>query len=514
MEFLVTAVAVALLTSLAVMALSSLASTKASRYPPGPKGWPLIGNLFDAPKPGSEWVDYHEMCKKYNSDVVYLRVLGQSILVLDSIKAITELLDKRSDIYSSRPWIIMLHELMDVSWNFALTPYGDCWRAYRRVFQSEFTIRAGGLHHSQQTHGAHGLLVRLLGLDGPDKWRKHLRHQIGATILDIAYGISALPEDDPIIKLVEEAASLVTPATVPGRFLVETAPMLKYVPAWAPGASFQLVAQKGKAVMRDLVDIPFNNVKRAMVDGTAQPSFTLNRLQHIDLSGDVKFQETVIKGCAATMYGAGADTTVSTLSTFFLAMMKYPEVQAKAQLEIDSVLGSGHLPGFGDEASLPYISAIVKECLRWEVVTPISIPHQSTKDDEYRGYHIPAGTVVIPNTWAVLNDERMYPDPFVFNPDRFMKNGSLDPSVRDPEAAFGYGRRICPGRHMAQDTIWVNIACILACFNIEKPLDAHGNAVEPSVKYIPQILRHPEPFGCRIKPRSNQVEDMIRGLET
>lgn len=91
--------------------------------------------------------------------------------------------------------------------------------------------------------------------------------------------------------------------------------------------------------------------------------------------------------------------TVSALASFFLAMIKYPEVQAKAQLELDRVLGPGQLPSFGDEDSLPYISAIVNECLRWEIVLPFSVPHLSTQDDEYRGYHIPAGTLVLPNTW-------------------------------------------------------------------------------------------------------------------
>ncbi|KZP07012.1 hypothetical protein FIBSPDRAFT_296480 [Athelia psychrophila] len=69
---------------MALTYLAVLASTKASCYP---KGLPLIGNLSDAPKPGSEWVDYHQMCKTYNSDVVYLRILEQSILVLDSVVA-------------------------------------------------------------------------------------------------------------------------------------------------------------------------------------------------------------------------------------------------------------------------------------------------------------------------------------------------------------------------------------------------------------------------------------------
>lgn len=82
-----------------------------------------------------------------------------------------------------------------------------------------------------------------------------------------------------------------------------------------------------------------------------------------------------------------------------LAMIKYPEVQAKAQRELDRVLGPGHLPSFGDEDSLPYLTAIVKECLRWEVVLPVSIPRQAMVDDVYKGYHIPAGTILIPNTW-------------------------------------------------------------------------------------------------------------------
>ncbi|KAF7979968.1 hypothetical protein HWV62_40032, partial [Athelia sp. TMB] len=136
-----------------------------------------------------------------------------------------------------------------------------------------------------------------------------------------------------------------------------------------------------------------------------------------------------------------------TFSTFMLAMVKYPEVQAKAQRELDTVLGPDHLPSFANKEDLPYLSAIVKECLRWEVLLPFSLPHQSTADDVYNGYHIPAGTLVLPNTCppnrAVLHDESAYPDAGCFNPDRYLtKEGKLDPSVRDTEAAFGYGRRI------------------------------------------------------------------------
>ncbi|KZP19018.1 cytochrome P450 [Athelia psychrophila] len=473
-------------------------SRKSARYPPGPKGWPLIGNLLDAPKPGSEWIDYHEMAKKYSSEMVFLRILGQSVLVLDSFEAVNDLLDKRSGIYSSR---------MDWVGDFALVPYGDDWRAHRKCFQSSFSTRPGvSWHNPQQTRAAHGLLSKLLAR--PENWRDHVQHQIGSGILDIAYGIKTLPQNDPLIDMVEDTISTTLQAMVPGRFLVDTLPWLKYVPAWVPGAGFQKVARDQKPRIRAMSSIPFEQVKREMGDGTADSSFTAQRLQEIDLNGDVPYQERVIENTGSVLFAG----IVAAMMTLILALMQHPEVQVKAQLELDTVLGAGHLPSFGDEESLPYISAIVKESLRWEVVTPFAVPHRSTKDDEYKGFFIPAGTIVIPNSWAVLHDERIYPDSSTFNPDRFMKDGKLDPSVRDPEAAFGYGRRICPGRQVAQGTIWLNIACILACFTIGNPVDEHGNVYEPSVAYLSSIVRKPENFPCTIKPRSQDVVHMIKAL--
>lgn len=80
-------------------------------------------------------------------------------------------------------------------------------------------------------------------------------------------------------------------------------------------------------------------------------------------------------------------------------MVKHQEVQKKAQEELDSVTRRGQIPTFDDQDSLPYISAIFKECLRWQPIVPLAIPHQLIKDDVYRDYFIPAGTTVLPNTW-------------------------------------------------------------------------------------------------------------------
>lgn len=80
-------------------------------------------------------------------------------------------------------------------------------------------------------------------------------------------------------------------------------------------------------------------------------------------------------------------------------MVMHPEVQAKAQDEIDTIIGPGRLPVFGDEDSLPYLSAVVKECLRWQTALPNGIPHRLTADDHYNGYFLSAGSIVISNIW-------------------------------------------------------------------------------------------------------------------
>ena len=130
------------------------------------------------------------------------------------------------------------------------------------------------------------------------------------------------------------------------------------------------------------------------------------------------------------------------MKTFFLAMVLNPKVVIKAQEELDRVVGKGGLPDFSHKDNLPYIDALMKEVLRWGSPLPIGLPKRAMQDDVYRGYLIPEGATVIENIWAALRDPNAYPDPESFNPDRFLKDGKLNPLVFDPEErVFGVGRR-------------------------------------------------------------------------
>lgn len=82
-------------------------------------------------------------------------------------------------------------------------------------------------------------------------------------------------------------------------------------------------------------------------------------------------------------------------------LASFPEVQEKARTELDAVVGPHRLPDFDDRDALPYVCAVIKECTRWHAIAPLGIPHRLIQDDEYRGYLIPKGTLVLPNLWCV-----------------------------------------------------------------------------------------------------------------
>ena len=158
-----------------------------------------------------------------------------------------------------------------------------------------------------------------------------------------------------------------------------------------------------------------------------------------------------------------------TTRVFFLAMALNPEAQKRAQAELDAVIGANRLPSLSDRDSLPCVEALVMEVHRWNPIVPLALPRTYTgsEDDEYRGYLIPKGSLVLANSWCVLrcsraeagsavltrglvlpcrafaHDPQNYPEPEAFMPKRYLTGeGKLNHDVRDPRTfTFGYGRR-------------------------------------------------------------------------
>ncbi|KAF8799127.1 cytochrome P450 [Phlegmacium glaucopus] len=500
-----------LVISLSLALIAYLYFTKNKRsslpLPPGPKKRPLLGNLLDFPR-NHHWLKYSEWAKEFNSNIIYVYAVGKDVIILNSFDAAIDLLDKRSSISSSRPVTPMLKDLMGWGWVMATMVYGEPWRERRRMFQKHFHPSNTQFYRPIQREFIRKMLPHLL--DAPVELLSILRHTMGGMAISLSYGIQIKETNDPFVNLAEEALKSAASAGKIGSFLVDLFPILKYVPEFVPGAGFKKQARIWRKLQEDFRERPFLASIEAMASGQARPSFTSIALGDVDESRDINHQREVIKDTAGVVFAGGSETTISATHTFFLAMVCFPEIQMKAQAELDRVV-SGRLPDFDDMEDLPYLSALVKEVLRWQPVTPYGVPHRTTEDDVYEGYHIPKGSIVIYNSWAMLHNEAEYPDPSAFKPERFLKDGQLDPNIRDPAAiAFGFGRRICPGSHIAFATLWLTAASVLATLQLSKPVDKDGRVIEPSREYRANAGHQPVPFECIIKPRSKTAEGLIR----
>ncbi|KAH7929989.1 cytochrome P450 [Leucogyrophana mollusca] len=467
--------------------------------PPGPPPLPIVGNVSGIDL-GAPWLSYAKWGRLYG-DLVYTRFFSQVIIIVNSEKVAKDLLDRRSHNYSDRPFLPTIAPF-GLGFNTVLFRYGPLWRFHRRLFHQALRPQAALAYRPMQMQKGFQLLKGIL--ETPENYVDHLHLHSGSIIMSAVYNYEAEDGDDPFLRLIQRAVDIVIEDVRPELSSILGAfPILLNVfnlPSWVPGIRLNKRAAESRECVRQWVEKPFQYTEETMAAGTATPSLVSNALRKIegeDQSGEVR---QVIKDVAATAFAAGAETTNSTLRAFILAMVLYPEVQERAQKLIDSVVGSERLPNFDDRSSMPYLEAILRETLRWHPTFPLSLPHAPVDDDIYNGYLIPKGAMIIPNVWAMSHDESVYPNSHEFIPERFLdSNGDLTDDTA--QYAFGFGRRNCVGRYVADASLWSAIALMLATFKFAKVKDNDGNDINFEVKWSAGITSHPLPFPLTITPR-------------
>ncbi|KAH9970771.1 cytochrome P450 [Russula compacta] len=500
---------------LALWAIRDHQRRRALSYPPGPQPLPVIGNLLHIPKVHS-WQAYTELSKRY--------VFGQVIVVLNSVKATKDLLEKRGEIYSDRP-VIPFHKIMGWDWFLVIAKFGVPWRQGRKVLDRSLGPRTTAEYRPVQEAKARVLLTRIL--TSPDEWEAHIELLQGDLILAMTYGYEVHGRDDRMVEAPREMSELGSATALPGALLINDLPSLWHIPEWLPWMSYKPLARYGRDLGVEVLNAPIQFVRNAMREGTVQPSLALDNLQQTEkLSGTEREKaEETVSGALGSIYLAGSDTTVTAILTFFVAMLLHPDIAKKAQRELDVITRRDRLPTLDDRPSLPFVDAVCKEALRWKPVLPLgmptsehsseisehflhsAIPHAATEDNIYNGFLIPKGAIVIPNSWAILHDPVLYPEPDVFRPERFLDpDGNLHNDLT-LVSGFGYGKRICPGRHFAEATLFIVVASVLSVFDIERGPDSKDGPFNFS--YTGATVSRPNPFACSIVPRDERAKELI-----
>ena len=165
------------------------------------------------------------------------------------------------------------------------------------------------------------------------------------------------------------------------------------------------------------------------------------------------------------------------------AIIAHPEIQKRAQDELDAVVGRSRAPTFADAPNLPYIVALVKESLRWRPPTPLGVPHTTTQDDWYEGMFIPKGTMCLVNLWQCHRDPAAYGlDAANFSPERFLdEHGKLIlgpvETHDDGHSTYGFGKRACIGKHAANDSLFIDMAIVLWAARLEHARGGNGEEI-------------------------------------
>lgn len=295
--------------------------------------------------------------------------------------------------------------------------------------------------------------------------------------------------------------------------LIDFYPILRSLPDFL--VPIRALARKLHTKEKELYRGHWLKAKESITNGTAKPCFCVDLAKTQKAEGFDDDQAAYISG---TVLEAGSDTTSSTVYAFVQAMVLYPEIQKKAQADIDAVVGSGRLPDMDDWDSLHYVRCIMKESLRWMPTTILgAVPHAVTKDDTYMGYHIPAGAGIMNNVYTINHDPKRFPEPRVFRPERYENDfQTLGEAAANPIASkrdqftFGAGRRICPGIHVAERSLFLAISRMLWAFDIKPKKDAQGNPILPDPEKLTQgFVCMPEPFVCDITPRSAERAALV-----
>ncbi|KAJ3555329.1 hypothetical protein NM688_g2639 [Phlebia brevispora] len=448
-----------------------------------------------------------------------MQLPSQQVIILNSARVVEDLLNNRSSIYGDKCRGVM-DEILGWDWGISTMPYGRRWTYARKYIHQCLNNNAVQQYRDVQQQRVRQFLQRTLEEQDGSASIKSVNYLFASIIIEVAYGIRIQGLDDPLVINIMEALETFNAIKVPGAFWVDIFPLLRYLPKWTPGVTFHQYGDLNKPKVAAARERPFKRTVQDIDNGVAPPSMVHDLLhvireEYTD-THEYSEQEGYLKDAAGTVYGAGVETTHSTVCWFILAMAMHPHIQEKAQRELERAVGGDRLPTHEDYDSLPYVQAIIRETLRWAPAVPMGIPHRVMIDDEYEGYHIPKGCMLVPNIWdvAMCHDPEDYPNPDTFDPERHLdEEGCIDPEVRDPHTiVFGYGRRICAGRYLAKEAIFLTIASILYVFNIRPALDEDGKPMELSISTAAPrsgLFLHPERLDCTLTPRSDIAVKLV-----
>ncbi|XP_044464643.1 trimethyltridecatetraene synthase-like [Mangifera indica] len=440
--------------------------------PPGPKPWPIIGNLnLIGPLPHQS---LHKLAQKYGP-IMQLQFGSFPVVVASSAEMAKLFLKTHDHIFASRPPTAVgkytNYNYLNVAW----APYGPYWRQGRKIYLTQlFSSKRLESYEYIRAEELRAFISRLHSLSGkPVVLKGHLTQVTLSVISRIVLGkkyFSELESENSSIGTLEEFQEMLDEL-----FLLNG---VLNIGDWIPWVDFldlQGYVKRMKAIKKrfdrfhEHVFDEHKAKSREVKDSDVKDMVDLLLQLADDPDLDAKLTFDSLKGLTQDLIAGGTDTAATTVEWAMSELMKQPELIKRATEELDRVIGRERWVEEKDIPQLPYIDAIMKETMRKHPVVVLLVPHLALEDCNVAGYHIRKGTRVFINSWGLGRDPSIWEAPEEFRPERFLGK-AIDVKGQSFELLpFGSGRRMCPGYSLGLKMIGSILANMLHGFKWKLP---------------------------------------------
>nr|XP_033791786.1 cytochrome P450 2K1-like [Geotrypetes seraphini] len=431
-------------------------------FPPGPRPLPLIGNLniMDLKRP------YNTLCElseKYGS-VFSIQLGMKKMVVLSGYETVKEALVNHAEEFEERARVPSFE---DTSKGYGvLFSHGENWRVMRRFTIA--TLRDFGMgkrttedkiveecgfliNNFESYHGA------------PFDTMLNMALPVANIIVSLVQG-HRFDYNDPVLKrlilILDKGDRLLGSPKIS---LFNIFPILGFLNG-SLKAIRNIVTEVNDYIKFTLLECHKQldiNDQRCFIDAF------LSRQKEEKDNPNTYYSEENLVNVVQNLFAAGMGTTAITLRWSLLLMMKYPEIQEKVQEEIDRVIGSSQ-PRTEHRKHMPYTDAVIHEVQRFANIVPLNLPHETSRDINFKGYFLPKGTYIIPFLTSVLRDKTYFKNPKEFNPQHFLDAGGKF-AKNDAFMPFSAGRRSCLGETLAKMELFLFFTSLLQKFTIRLP---------------------------------------------